>query len=81
MNAKESISKWPGVPLRKISLLSDLVELEFIFLFVTPCSKTKLPAEGILGANKAGRGNSGGVGWGKTWEWKVGIEWPLCGEV
>lgn len=66
MNVKESISKWPRVPLRKISgsLLSDLLEREFIFLFVTLCNKTKLPAEGILGADKAGRGSSG-VGWGK----------------
>lgn len=68
MNVKESISKWPGVPLRKISgnLLSDLLELEFMFLFVRLCSKTKLPPEGTLGADKAGRGSSGGVGWGKT---------------
>lgn len=51
--------------------MSDLLELEFIFLFVTLCSKTKLPAEGILGADKAGRGSIGGVGcesekWGLT---------------
>lgn len=79
---KKNIWKWPGVPLQKISgsLLSDLLELEFIFLFVTLCSKPKLPAEGILGANKAGRGSRGGVGWGRMVEGKVGIEWPLCGE-
>lgn len=81
MNFKENnISNWSGVPLRKISgsLLSDLLELEFSFLLVTLCSKTKLSAlaKGILGASKAGRGSGGILGWGKVGTASV-ILWGL----
>lgn len=55
---KDNISKWAGVPLRKISgsLLSDLLEPEVGFSLVTLCRKTKLSAlaKGVLGEDKAG---------------------------
>ena len=89
-----NISKWPGVPLRKISgtLLSDSLEPEFGFLLVTLCSKMKLSAlaKDILGAGKAGRGSGGGVRWRKAHERERGglCQWcafwglrGLCGEV